>query len=166
VKFRDRLLLGGREVVLLDRLIRGLMAGIAGGIVMNVLDFASYYIFQFSNLLLLDWASIVTYGHRPLNLTEYIFSLINQLGWAGFLGVIFAFVVPYRGSKYLLFKGAVYGFIACFFITAAPIFFQLPYLKELSTNTAISHRITSIIWGIVVAQTLYWLEGKRKEAAL
>jgi len=142
----------------MDRSIRGLLAGVAGAIIMNIWDFVSFYILKFSNLLYLDWAAIMIYGDKPANTLEYYFSLLTQIGWSGFLGIIFAFSIPYITSRNFLIKGGFYGFISTFIIYAIPVLFKIPHLKDISSTTAISHSIGATAWGIVTAQVLYWLD--------
>ena len=49
----------------MDRVMKGVIAGVLGGIVMNIWSFISVYILKFSNLLYLDWLSVMLYGHKP-----------------------------------------------------------------------------------------------------
>lgn len=143
---------------LMDRFTRGLIAGIISSIIMNVWDFISFYLLKFSNLLYLDWASIMIYGDKPANLSEYMFSLITQIAWSSLLAIFFTFLIPHITSKNYLIKGAFYGFIISFIIYSVPVLYKIHYLQNVSTNTAISHAIGSTLWGVVLALMLRWLD--------
>ncbi|MCW3489227.1 hypothetical protein [Dethiobacter alkaliphilus] len=144
----------------MDRVVRGLIAGIAGGLIMNVWDFISKYILDFHDHLYLDWAATIIYGHPPVNLAEFIFSLLAQIAWSGFLGLLFVMLMPYADSKNYLIVGGFMGFLASFLIFSIPQIFKIPGLMNLSTTTVISHSIGAIIWGYVVAQTMQLLKLK------
>jgi hypothetical protein len=138
----------------MDKVIRGLIAGITGGIIMNVWDFISHYILKFHDHLYLDWAATITYGHEPTNLAEYLFSLLAQIGWSGFLGLLFVMFIPYANSKQYLIVGAFMGFLTSFIIFSVPQIFKISGLMNLSTNTVISHSIGAIMWGFIVALSI------------
>jgi len=142
----------------MDRIIRGLIAGTIGGVIMNIWDFISYYILKLQNHLYLDWASTLIYGHKPTNLLEYIFSLISQISWSGFLGIFFVFLIPFENSRRYLIICAFFGFIISFMLYAIPQLFKVPVLISVSTTTPVSHSIGATIWGLVLAQTLLRLK--------
>ncbi len=138
----------------MDKFMKGLTAGIVGGVMMNILDFIFYYIFTIVEIRFLDWASIFTFGRTPNSLIEIIFSLLSHILWTGFLGVLFAFLVPLINSKFLYIKGAFYGFIVGFIIYSIPILFQTPILKNIPTFTAITNTTFGIIFGLTLAYML------------
>lgn len=144
----------------MDRFTRGLIAGTAGGIIMNIGDFFSYSILHYSNLRYLDWASILIFGGRPNNSLETLFSLIAQLFWSGFLGVIFSFITPAITSRGYLLKGAFWGFISGFLIYAVSVLLSMPHYNDLTTGTAVNQIIWGIIWGISMAYFLKLLNKK------
>ena len=80
----------------MDRTIRGLIAGIIAGIAMNIWSLTAFAI-QLKDIRILDWASVYALGRLPQNMLEEIFSLIIQLMFSGFLGIIFALIIPYLG---------------------------------------------------------------------
>ena len=143
----------------MDRTFRGFIAGVAGGISMEVWDLTSYYFLKFGTFRFLDWAAMMIYGERPESITETIISFFIQILWAGFIGIIFAFLIPRISSKGYLLKGLFYGFITFFIIYSIPVLFQVPHLKITGPNTQFSHFIGSFIFGVVTALTLHWLDN-------
>ncbi|SFG69578.1 hypothetical protein SAMN05660649_02393 [Desulfotomaculum arcticum] len=143
----------------MDRTFRGAIAGIIGGIIMDVWDLISYHFLQIGSFRYLDWAAMMIYGEPPENIYETIVSLITQVLWAGFLGIIFSFILIKITSRGYLIKGALYGFIASFIIFAIPVLFKVPHLDQTGPNTQISHFIGAIIYGVTTAAVLHWLDS-------
>jgi len=143
----------------MDRTFRGTIAGIAGGICMDVWDLISHYYFHFGSFRYLDWAAMMIYGEPPENIYETIISLITQILWGGFLGIIFAFLITKISSRGYLIKGAFYGFIVCFMIFSLPVLFQVPHLYQTGPNTQLAHVIGAIIYGLVTAAVLKRLDN-------
>lgn len=145
----------------MDRFYRGLIAGMVGGVLMNLWDLISYHLFHFSKLRYLDWAGMIMYGELPKSNLAVIFALISHLIWVGFLGVVFAFLIPSITSRKYLIKGLTYGFLTGFIIYAAGIAFKMPVISHRTPETAISQFIGGTIWGLTLAYTLRWLDTKK-----
>ncbi len=146
----------------MDRFLRGLIAGIVGGIAMNLWTVIAVSVFNWQILRFIDWAAIILYGSLPNSHTEGLFALVMQILWSGTLGIIFAFLIPYVTSSKLLIKGAVFGLIVGFITYAIPTILQMPVLKEHSLITVVSNHIGGAIWGLTMAQTLRWLDSASK----
>lgn len=144
----------------MDRFTRGLLAGIVAGIPMNIWSLAAYYT-DLSNQRLLDWGSIMVFGHYPQNIIQLIVGQISQLLWVGFLGVLFSFLVPIVTSQFFLLKGIFYGFITGFIIESIPFLLQTKYLAVTSTGTSLSNAISSFIWGATLAIVLRLLNKEK-----
>lgn len=54
-------------------------------------------------------------------------------------------------SKRLLFKGALFGTTVWFILFSLHYLLQLPDLREIPLKTAVSHVISSALWGIALA---------------
>lgn len=142
----------------MDRFMRGLVSGIVGGVVMNIWSLTSYHILHFTERRFLDWASVLMYGHLPSNLKETAFALVAQILWAGFLGILYAYLIPVVTSRGYLIKGAFWGFITGFLIYASAILLNMPYFSRISVDTVISQMVGGVIWGLTLAQVLRWLD--------
>lgn len=140
----------------MDRTFGGLIAGICGGIVMNVLSYISYY-FNFAAIRFVDWSAIFIFGFRAPDIWHHLVALTAQILWAGFLGVIFAFLIPLIGPKGYLIKGAYFGFISSFLIYAMPCMFHVEELHILPVETAITEISGGTIWGLTTAYVLHRL---------
>ena len=138
----------------MDRTFRGLIAGMCGGVMMNIWSSISHYMLKFADLTFVDWGSIIIFGYRPSNLPVSLVAFIAQLFWAGFLGIILAFLLPVITSRGYLIKGALFGFLASFFIYSIPVLFEIHHLKDLSLGTAVTDLSGSVLWGITAVIVL------------
>lgn len=66
----------------MDRFFRGLVAGIIGGLVMNIWNLTSYYLLNFANISVIDWSGIILLGYKPVTNAQYILSYIAQVFWS------------------------------------------------------------------------------------
>ncbi|MBS4026429.1 MAG: hypothetical protein KGZ96_12230 [Clostridia bacterium] len=54
---------------------RGFIAGVAGGIVMNIESLLSFHILNFTTLRFLDWVGVILYGTLPKTFGHEIYAL-------------------------------------------------------------------------------------------
>lgn len=142
-----------------DKVIAGFIAGLAGGLVMNLLDQVSYFI-GIAQVIHPDWATALILGTRTTNLPEFLFGLLMQLFHAGVMGIVYTVFIDYAGREYRLFKGVIYG-ISVFVVTQAiTVLLYTPAINPLSLNTALSNVITSGVYGLVLAQTYHALRRR------
>lgn len=146
----------------MDRFFRGLLAGMAGAIPMNIWSFISFHFVGLADRRIADWASIMLFGSPPNTLLELFLAIFAQILWSGFLGILFAYLVINITSRGYLLKGAFYGFITGFIIFSIPTVLQSPYLARTSTGTATSQLIGGVLWGVTMAYTLKWLDNRVK----
>ena len=66
-----------------DRFTKGLIAGLIGGIAMNLIDYIFFYLFNFSKERLLDFGAETIFGHRASTLIETVIAQSGQLMFAG-----------------------------------------------------------------------------------
>ena len=138
-----------------DRLTRGFFAGLAGGIVMSLLDYISFYL-NFGKERLLDFAAEIIFDHRAASLVEAVIGQGAQLLFAGVLGVLFSYIIINIKSKNYLFKGWLYGVTIWFAIYTVGRLFGT--LEKLPWQTAISNVIAASVFGLVVAARLRWMD--------
>jgi Na+-transporting NADH:ubiquinone oxidoreductase subunit NqrB len=142
-----------------DRFTRGFLAGVLGGIVMSILDLISFAL-GIVELLYLDWAAVLTYGYRPNTILETVVAQAGQLFFSGIMGIIFAYLITVVGSVNYLFKGCIYGLAIFFGSYAITLLFKVSPLIPIHVDTVLSNIVTSLVYGVVLAQSLHWLEKK------
>lgn len=140
----------------MGRFKTGLFTGMVGGLIMNIWTLFSYHILHFTDLRFLGGADILFFGRLPGSLQETIYSLLTQVLW-GVLGIVFGYLMPIVPSRNYLPRGAFYGFITGSVVFAIPIAFGITNISSWTFKTMLSHLIGGTLWGIVLAQTLRWL---------
>lgn len=149
-------------MVLNDRTTKGFIAGISGGIVMNIISFISYYL-GIANLRFVDWPAIIITGQIANNAFKVGFFLIVQLVFVGFLGIVFAHLISNLiTSTYHLLKGVIFGLLSWFVIYAFTYLAKVAELTPLSMNSALTDFVGAITFGLVLAEMLNILDDKAK----
>lgn len=141
-----------------DRFTRGFIAGIAGGIAMEITNVINYDIFHIAKMRLLEWASIFVHGNKTTTTGEFVFALMIQILFSGLVGIIFAYLITWLNSKNYILKGIVYGFAIWFASYSIPILFKK--INNVATGTALSNIISAVVYGIVLGATLKWLDKR------
>ena len=138
----------------MDRTFRGLIGGVIGAIIMNLINLTFFYILKLTKIRFLDWSGIIMLGHRPNKNIEIIYSLIIHILWTGVLGVILAYLIPQISSQGYLLKGGLYAFLITFIFRSLVILYKVPIISNVSINTSIINTTTSFVWGIILALIL------------
>lgn len=147
-------------LVLNDKVTQGFIAGIAGGIVMNLISLISYQL-HIANLRFLDWPAIIINGNTPNTTLEVGFALLVQLIFVGVLGIIFTYLISKLiTSTNYLFKGGLFGVLSWFVIYALTYVATVPKLTPLTMGTAITDFIGAVAFGLVLAETLNRLDNR------
>ena len=145
----------------MDRLMRGFTAGVLGGTAMNLWSLIIVIpIFNWEIIRFIDWSAVLLFGDLPRSHVEGITAFLMHLVFTGALGIVFAFLIPHVTSRAYLFKGALYGLISTFIFYAIPGLFQKPIITEHSMATVASNTVGGLIFGLVLAQVLHWLDKR------
>lgn len=146
-----------------DRLYRGFVAGVVGGIVASMLSHLSYFV-EFTTLRLSDWAAILIFGHvPPFSLGENMFAVFIHIGWCGAVGSVFAYFLVWVTSRKILFKAWMLGTASFFIVYLLTSLFQTPGTVPVPLNTVLSNYITSSIFGVVMGYSFKVLDQATME---
>ena len=145
-------------MILQDITTKGFIAGVIAGVAMNIVSFISYYL-NIANLRFLDWPSIFITGHSVTNALTAMFFFLVQLIFVGFLGIVYAYLI-YKlvTSTNYVFKGLLFGVLSWFAIYSLTYIANVPKLTPLTMGTAVTDFIGALVFGFVLAETLYRLE--------
>jgi hypothetical protein len=143
-----------KVVLIMDRALRGLIAGFVGAVAMNLWSLFSYYVLNFSDRLFYHWSSILVFARTPESFAEVIVALIFQVMWTSTFGVIFAFLIPVISSRAYILKGAVFGFLLSFIFYVLPMLFNIPALFGYTLGNVTTEMVGGTIWGTIMAITL------------
>lgn len=142
----------------MDRFFRGFLAGVSGGLAMNLWSYVAYNIIKVTKIRFLDWAAVIIFGHMPLSKPEAIYALAVQLGFSGGLGVLMSYFIKGVGSQGIFLKGIIFGLGTAFVIYAVPALFQVPGLFIIPFSTVVANHMGAAIWGFVTAYSLNYLD--------
>jgi len=130
-----------------DRFYRGFFAGIIAGVPMNIWSLFSFHVINLGDLRFLDWIGIILYGELPITFFQQIYSLGSHLFWLGFLGIVFAYLVPHTTSRWYIGKAIIFSGSVGFLTYAIPLLYKVPHLTQHSATTVLSNHLGALIWG-------------------
>jgi hypothetical protein len=142
-----------------DKFMRGMIAGVLAGVVCNAFSYFSFHVLRFAALRYVDFASVVIYGRKLQQPLALVMAQLFQLGFSGFLGVLYAYLLPLMSTQYYRSKGIFYGVAVWGISYGVAHLYKLPELTITPVNTAISNNISAFIFGWVLAETYRWLMG-------
>jgi uncharacterized membrane protein YagU involved in acid resistance len=142
-----------------DRLTYGFIAGFLGALVPFIINFGSRAL-EFNTLVWSDFLSLYIMGRKPETALEMAFFIGSQFVFLGLLGSIFALALPLVTSKHHLFKGALYGIAVWFLLFSLPFLLKLPELQDIPLQTAVTHLVSSLVWGMSLALILKKIDSR------
>ncbi len=145
-----------------DRFLNGFIAGFLGGIAMSILNLISFYALNITEMLYLDWASVMIFGYRFATPLEAVIGQAGQLIFSGLTGILFAFLLSLVSSRYYLFKGWLYGLTVWFGSYALTTIFKVTPLIPVKPDTVMSNMVTASVYGLVLAESLRRLSARQK----
>lgn len=144
-----------------DRFTSGFIAGFIGGVAMSALNLISYYL-GITEILYLDWASVLIHGYRYATLLEAVIGQLGQLFFSAVVGVIFAYLLSVISSRYYLFKGWVYGLTVWFASYVITLLYNVTPLIPIKPDTVMSNIVTASVYGLVLAESFRRLSNRNK----
>ena len=151
------------DSILKDRYTRGFIAGLLSGLVALALNLFSYYILHFATLLWGDFVAGIVFRRKVESSWEYIFAMVLGVLFTAVLGIMFSLIIPQIKSKYLWFKGLIFGAALWFIFYTITIMFRIPTLTVIPPKTALSNLISASIWGILLGVFLNFLDYRLHE---
>ncbi|MBU4554553.1 MAG: hypothetical protein Q8N93_10010 [Bacillota bacterium] len=127
---------------------------------MNLIDHFLFFVIGIDHFRFIDWAGIFIFGHTPTNLPEAVFAQVGQLFFSGLVGIFFVYLLPQVTSRYYLVKGVIYAQFVWFGSYALSILFQVPGLRTISLESAVSDLIGSLVYGLVLAWVLRLIDKR------
>ncbi len=140
-----------------DRFMNGFLAGVVANIPVFILDFSATLL-KIDKLDFLHFVSILAFGDLKPDLWESIFSFFVQSMFAGIAGAILNYFIKSVTEKYYYVKSLIFGAMLWFSIYSVDIFFKIEDRVGIDFKTAVVHYLLSIIWGILAAWMIKWLE--------
>ncbi|EEG78640.1 hypothetical protein [Dethiobacter alkaliphilus] len=143
-----------------DRFVRGSIAGMIAGIIMNMVSYLLVRILGFGEDLLTDYMAEMLFGRTPLMPVESVVALIGHILFTGTLGVVFVYILTIVDSDYIFYKALAFAWASWFILYSLGILFEVPLLDKNTVSTIIGHGITSTVFGVVLAWVLSLIEKR------
>lgn len=145
----------------MDRFVRGFIIGMATSAIKDILSWIDYLYLGFTNATYAHLMGAILFGRRITTASELVLAQIIELGFEGFIGVLFIYFA-YRtfNQTNLWFKGVFFANAVYVSTFAIGSFFRVPVLYQPSVGTSASTFITSTIYGVFMGLAVYWW-GKR-----
>ncbi len=147
----------------MDKFYRGFTAGVLAAIALNAWSLFSFYVIQLTDLRMLDWAGIAIFGSIPQTGFQVVSSLLMQLIWSGFRGILFSYLFPDVKSQGYIGKAVIFSVIVAFFENIIVTLYKVPNLTELTSGTVLSSNIGAILWGILLGFLVRRLDGTQEK---
>ena len=141
-----------------DRLTRGIIAGIAGGLAQNIYGYIARF-FGLTDLVYLDVARGVLFNYEYKGFLAVLVSAFGCLTIDSIWGVLFAFVMRKTSSKYHVVKGILFAVSIWFFVRVlgTKIF---GVMVDTDPQTALVFFFGAVLFGTTMASVLKWLDMK------
>ena len=147
-----------------DRLTRGYIAGLIGGIITNAFSLFAGFM-GWTTIRTADLIAVVVYAHTPpFTFEELAFALLGHIYISGALGVGFAYLVPQIANSNLGLKGIVFSIVIWYITYSTATLFTLPGTIPTPFNTAVTDGISAILFGLSLAVALQALTPKELTA--
>jgi hypothetical protein len=137
-----------------DRLLRGALAGLIGGIWLIGWNLVSKFLLYFAKMTWVESMSQLIMGHEVENAMDFIVSIGFQCIWNGFIGILFVrFVVREKEGSYL---GRAIGllFITWFLLEAIGTMYHIKTLDLVQWQTVLSNWVGITGFGIILGWLL------------
>ena len=144
------------------RLLIGVIGGTIAGVLKDIPDALFHNVLKITTITFWDYAGTITLGSHPEGLFEQIYSFVYEVIFSILLGIIFAYLTARFKLKQHLLWGGFYGAVVWLAIRAAVTIFNVKSLVSQDFLTAVINSLDSILYGIILAYVIQYLEKKEK----
>lgn len=147
-----------------DRFVRGLLAGLAGGVAAIAVNVFLNDVLNFGTLHFYEISGVMIFGHKPRGLAEALFAEIGHLGLSSAVGIALAYLIPKMKSTHLWIKGIFAGGAVWFAVYSMTVLFSVRQIHVSSLKSAISNVIASIVYGLITVWMLKNFDRRMQKA--
>ncbi|MGE5509555.1 MAG: hypothetical protein ACM3RP_13890 [Chitinophagales bacterium] len=146
------------------RVFEGFLAGFIAGVPMNLWGFLSKRVFHFASRIIFDYESFLIFGHAAKGAVETLVALVTHMLWAGILGIVYAYLVPFSDDERPLFRGWIFSIVVWLLLLKAGTTFKIPGIYYVPWRDAVSNFVAATLWGLTLGGTFTWLLHRRRLA--
>lgn len=138
----------------------GIIAGIIAGILKDIPDAFLHYGLKITQMTFWDYSGVIALGHLPSGTAEYICAVFFEIIFSILVGLFFVFITKRIIMKHYFLSGAFYGVVVWFVIRSAVVGLGIQLLIDGDIVTAAVNSFNSIMYGMILAITIHFLENR------
>ena len=144
----------------------GFITGTIAGFLADLTNFILTKVLKVGKIGYEDFAAVLVFGKIPSTMGQSIFAHLVQLFFSALLGVLFGYWVKRVTDRFIVFKGITFSLFVWFFAFSMTQLYKLQFLNQFDLETVIVNNIAAIIYGIMLGNTLRWLQRKSEQKSL
>ncbi|KNZ69020.1 hypothetical protein Tfer_2382 [Thermincola ferriacetica] len=142
-----------------DRLVSGVIAGMAGALAQNLYALVAKLL-GLTDIIYVDIAAAVLFHRNYPGWVASVVGLAGHLVVDSFWGFCYALIIEAGSSRYLYFKGAVFGMAIWFLIRVIGVqVLELPVFTGTSPVDALVYFFGGILFGLTISYVLRLLQA-------
>ncbi len=138
----------------------GIIAGIIAGILKDIPDAFFHYGLKITRITFWDYSGVIALGHLPSEAAEYICAMFFEIIFSILVGLFFVFITNRIIIKHYFLSGAFYGAVVWFIIRSAVVGLNIQLLMDGDIVTATINSFNSIMYGLILAIIVRFLENR------
>lgn len=136
---------------MLDRIVRGGIAGMLGQVAIMAVNIPSKLLFRFSRHLWVEYTAAVFVGHPPRGLPETLMAFVVVFIFAGIVGGAFSvFMVLFPDRRSYLLRGMGWAYTVWLITFGLGNMSKLPLFQSIDWPTAFTQFLAITAYGLVV----------------
>lgn len=141
--------------IMRDRFMRGLLAGLSGGVAALILNLLLIDVLGFGKLHFFEISGVMILGQLPDGLIQDIFAEVGHLGLSATVGIALAYLLPSIKTDYLWIKGIFAGLAVWFAVYSTTVLFKVPGVLRIDFHSAVANSLASVVYGLVTVMVLH-----------
>lgn len=133
-----------------NRLFGGFVAGLAAGILMDSLEYLTYYLFVLPEMRSVDWVSCLIYGRLSSGLSELVFVQILHLAMTAFWGLLYIYAGSHLSIKSGYWKGWNWAVFIWFISNTIIVLLKLPRHEEIGMASMLMYFVFASCYGLIL----------------
>lgn len=143
-----------------ERFTNGIISGAIAGILKNIPNAIFHNWLKLSELSFWDYFAAVALFRHPSNLGEQLYVFIYEVCFCALLGIIYIYLKEKVRTDHYLIKGAIYGFLIWFLVHTLILAYRIQQLIKTDLTTSLVNSLCSIVYGLLLAWIIHYLEEK------
>lgn len=142
--------------------MNGIIGGAIAGILKNIPNAILHNWLKLTELSFWDYSAAVAFFRHPSNFGEQLYVFTYEIFFCVLLGIIYIYLNEKIRTEHYLIKGAIYGMLIWFLVHTVILAYQIQQLIKTDLATSLVNSLCSIVYGLLLAWIIHYLEEKRQ----